>query len=453
MKKTTPIILLALLCLISIPCQMKAQDPHLDVEGDVKIRGNIDINHPEDTTSVYIGRNTGTSINMDAHSNTFLGSNSGQSTSDGTGNSFFGYRAGMSNETGISNSFFGRDAGRILTSGVRNSFFGSGSGVFSAGSYNSFFGDSSGGVSSGSSNSFFGYRSGLNNTIGSYNVFIGEASGLRSVKGSYNTFVGVAADLVDTVNPDSLDRAIAVGYNAKVACHNCAVIGGTGEDAVKVGIGTTTPTALLHVEGDNNGEMVLRDIDHIVSINMLTYENPMTQWRITAESHRPLPPDSETEQDASFIIGYGQDSIFLIRGDGNAKLNGTLNETSDARLKTNISVISGVLPQLLRLYGYTYDWKNPLRSQQRQVGLMAQEVQKVFPDLVIEDDNGMLSVSYTRFVPLLIEGIREQQEMIMSQQQDIQNLRAEMQSILEAIKAQNQLLMKNSVQIDQSGKN
>ena len=95
-----------------------------------------------------------------------------------------------------------------------------------------------------------------------------------------------------------------------------------------------------------------------------------------------------------------------------------LTENSDERLKTNIVALHNVLPRLLSISAYSYDWKSGNRSKDKQLGLLAQEVQKAFPELVSEDSNGILSVSYTRFVPLLITAIGEQE-------QDIKGLKAE----------------------------
>ncbi len=259
----------------------------------------------------------------------------------------------------------------------------------------------------GEENVFTGYNAGKGNIRGGYNSMYGSESGLNSHYGSYNTFIGAYSGLDDSVTNDSLDRSMAFGYNAKVACHNCAVIGGTAEDAVKVGIGTISPGALLHIESNDNAEMVLRDIDNEVSIIMQT-RPPITGLNCVVKAQSE-PFTGGSAADASIIFQYAQDSIFRLRGNGNATLAGTLTENSDARLKTHIEKIRSVLPQLLTLHAYTYEWKDKSTKGVRQVGLMAQEVRTYFPELVQEDENGILSVSYTRFVPILIEALREQE--------------------------------------------
>ena len=98
----------------------------------------------------------------------------------------------------------------------------------------------------GSNNSGFGYGSLLRNTSGNFNVALGYFSGQYNLTGSYNIIVGAYADVI---SPD-LINASAIGYNAKVATSNSMVLGGTGADAVKVGIGTTAPAEELEVVGD-----------------------------------------------------------------------------------------------------------------------------------------------------------------------------------------------------------
>jgi trimeric autotransporter adhesin len=103
---------------------------------------------------------------------------------------------------------------------------------------------------------------------------------------------------------------------------------------------------------------------------------------------------------------------FYIQGTGNAWLAGTLTQASDARLKKNIKILSPTLNNLSQLHGYTYDWINEQKDNEQQIGLLAQEVQKIYPQLVKQNSSGELSVNYSGLVPVLLEGIKEQQKQI-----------------------------------------
>lgn len=88
-------------------------------------------------------------------------------------------------------------------------------------------------------------------------------------------------------------------------------------------------------------------------------------------------------------------------GDVNAA---NFNTTSDITLKDNVELIESPLEKLFQLSGYTFDWKNNGKSS---VGVMAQEVEKVFPQIVSTDSDGLKRVSYDSLIPLLIEAIKE----------------------------------------------
>ena len=85
--------------------------------------------------------------------------------------------------------------------------------------------------------------------------------------------------------------------------------------------------------------------------------------------------------------------------------------SSDMRLKNNLQVIEGALDKIDGIAGYEFDWndKSPNWARQRghDVGVVAQEVQKIHPEIVEERKNGYLGVDYKRLVPLLIQGIKE----------------------------------------------
>jgi hypothetical protein len=88
---------------------------------------------------------------------------------------------------------------------------------------------------------------------------------------------------------------------------------------------------------------------------------------------------------------------------------GAVTAFSDARLKSNVLPITNSLQKLLQLQGVTYQ-----RTDTGDLGrgLIAQQVQKIYPELVVENKDGMLSVAYGNFVADVIEAIRELQDQI-----------------------------------------
>lgn len=78
--------------------------------------------------------------------------------------------------------------------------------------------------------------------------------------------------------------------------------------------------------------------------------------------------------------------------------------TSDERLKNNIIPIRDALEKVMRLRGVNYNWKD---TGVYDMGLIAQEVQSVVPEVVHSDENGILSINYAKLTALLIEAIRE----------------------------------------------
>ena len=87
---------------------------------------------------------------------------------------------------------------------------------------------------------------------------------------------------------------------------------------------------------------------------------------------------------------------------------------SDLMLKTNVTPLSSTLDKVLQLEGYKYNWKNS-ENNTTQIGLIAQEVEKQFPELVIQNTN-FKSVNYLGMIAVLINAMKEQQ-------QEIENIR------------------------------
>jgi len=131
-----------------------------------------------------------------------------------------------------------------------------------------------------------------------------------------------------------------------------------------------------------------------------------------------------TNPGVAFVIGNGDvdtqtgragsnpSNAFVVNYDGSATLSGELTIDSDIRLKSNVISLSGALSKLLEIDGKTYTMKS--NEKDAKIGLLAQDVQKVLPELVKEaDDNeGTLSINYQGLIPVLINAVKEQQEQL-----------------------------------------
>jgi Chaperone of endosialidase/Head domain of trimeric autotransporter adhesin len=113
---------------------------------------------------------------------------------------------------------------------------------------------------------------------------------------------------------------------------------------------------------------------------------------------------------------------------GNATLSGSLTQNSDARLKRDIVPLSNSLEAIQQLSGYSYHWKDASNTDE-QIGLLAQEIQKVYPQLVKENAQGTLSVNYSGMVPVLLEAIKEQQKQSEKQQLKIDMQQNELEEL------------------------
>ena len=119
------------------------------------------------------------------------------------------------------------------------------------------------------------------------------------------------------------------------------------------------------------------------------------------------------------------------------EVSGNYTPNSDRRLKRDISPLRNQLPLIQRLRPTTYQFKG-IKSKRKVYGLIAQEVQKVLPDIVLENEpdnpNGTtLGISYTELIPVLIAGMQEQQMMIAAKDENIEYLEEEVTTLKERL--------------------
>ena len=114
----------------------------------------------------------------------------------------------------------------------------------------------------------------------------------------------------------------------------------------------------------------------------------------------------------AYARGNNPSNAFIVKYDGSATLAGDLTVNSDARLKSNIVSLGSTLAKLMQIDGKSYTMKS--NDKESKIGLLAQEILEVFPELVKagEDKNETLSVNYQGLIPVLINAIKEQQNQI-----------------------------------------
>lgn len=116
----------------------------------------------------------------------------------------------------------------------------------------------------------------------------------------------------------------------------------------------------------------------------------------------------------------GTSSTYALRVAGDAYATGSWLG-SDLNLKKNIADAAVPAAKLFRLRGVSYEWnrdENPGRefTSGVQYGLIAQEVEKIFPEMVKTDENGEKAVAYYQLIPLLLEAVKKQQDQIAALQ-------------------------------------
>jgi len=122
-----------------------------------------------------------------------------------------------------------------------------------------------------------------------------------------------------------------------------------------------------------------------------------------------------------------------VRIGGNLVVTGTINGSSDARLKEDVKDARYGLAELMRLRPVSFKWKDK-RSTDVQRGFIAQEMQQVLPDLVSTDTaTGMLQVNYLGLLPVAIKAIRDQQEVIRRQEARLETLEREHRPTLSSL--------------------
>jgi len=140
-------------------------------------------------------------------------------------------------------------------------------------------------------------------------------------------------------------------------------------------------------------------------------------------------------------------SISLDGNTGAAIFDGSVTQASDKRLKKEIQPLENALKNTLQLRGTSYYWKDKHKSSKKQIGVIAQELEEIYPELVHTNDQGFKSVNYSQLTAVLIEAIKQLNGKVESLEKENTELSAALQDtkqLSERISKLEKLLLKEA---------
>ncbi len=337
------------------------------------------------------------------------------SNTSSVGNTAVGYQALASNTTGTDNTAIGYNALTSHTTGHNNVALGSNALVNnSTPNSNTAIGNSAlFSNSTGAVNIAVGKEALYNNTSGNYNIGIGYQANYYNQQGSNNTIIGYQAGMGTALHNKSGN--VFIGYQAgfyetgssKLYIENSnssspLIWGDFSANKVAIngdfGVGTQNPSDKMHIAA-NSGQDALH-----VQIG------GSTVFRVYDNGGTAIGNDNKS--------GTPTNGLYV---HGDLHYNGALTSVSDIRFKTNIEPIKNATERLKTIRGVYYDWnreKYPERNftEKKQIGVLAQEIEKEFPELVRTGKDGYKSVDYVKITPILIEAVKEQDSKIEMQE-------------------------------------
>jgi hypothetical protein len=339
-------------------------------------------------------------------------------TSTALGNTFIGSIAGGQNTTGYGNTYVGYQAGTASIFGKNNTFIGTVAGENTNG--NGVDGD----LTSGNANVFVGVASGHSNTTGAGNTYLGFQSGYLNTTGYGNVFIGLNAGYNETGN-----QKLYIDFNLYGTSTTPLIYGDFANNIVtvngKLGVGTQAPVRQLHVVGDQAVFRMDRPYDTTAFMLVRTdgSGNPMKTFVVGANASASNTGEFVINDLGAAVSGAGTRRM-TISNSGSVNFPGAVTAasftpTSSAVFKTNIRTYENALDTVKKLRGVSFDWKD---SGKPSVGLIAEEVDKVIPEVVAHNDKDASGVNYDSLVGVLVEAVKEQDKIIQAQQRAIQEL-------------------------------
>ncbi|MDX9855109.1 MAG: tail fiber domain-containing protein, partial [Tenuifilaceae bacterium] len=209
-------------------------------------------------------------------------------------------------------------------------------------------------------------------------------------------------------------------------------VGATNTDIsipIKLSSSSTSRTALTLENPSSSNVYVQQTVGSAIPTragNFEIWNTGLSVASFTITSNGRVGIGTSTAPDDKFVVVNGSAT-------GRYTTSGWTH-SSDIRLKQNIEKLGNVLPSIKQLQGVTFSFKSDAQNIS-QIGFIAQDVEKLFPQLVTTDSNGFKSIAYGQVSAVLVEAIKEQQNIIETQQDEIDALKQRV-SELEKLKVE-----------------
>ncbi|MFA5363528.1 MAG: tail fiber domain-containing protein [Candidatus Omnitrophota bacterium] len=186
---------------------------------------------------------------------------------------------------------------------------------------------------------------------------------------------------------------------------------------------------VLNYDGEYNGVA-----NHSVPVNdtfaILHGRVAINTWETSGDPDERLCVAGKTNLAGDTNVNGGFTVTGAVQINGNGNVTGTWSAASDARLKKNVKNLSGVLKKIQNINPVAFEWRVdefPAKKldEGRQIGIIAQDVEKDFPELVRTDSEGYKALDYNKFTAVLLEAVKEQQKQIEKLEKEIAALKAE----------------------------
>jgi len=245
-----------------------------------------------------------------------------------------------------------------------------------------------------------------------------------SAIGNNTTASGTASTAMGSSTDATAQYATAMGYNTTASGNASFAVGHSSEAKGFFSVAMGGSTA--HNDGTTAMGMFTNAIG-LYSTSMGSYTTArdysslvIGRYNLTGTEGNSGSPTGFFTANNAFVIGNwtaddARSDAFVVKFSGNTTINNDLTVTgdivvsSDAKLKANIVSLGSTLAKLLLIDGKTYTMK---KNGKQKIGVLAQDIQKVFPELVTTDDKEMLAVNYQGLVPVLINALKEQDDKI-----------------------------------------